>query len=96
MVVLFASIGDEPQVLCITGKSTVSHVSKLQQLIVFVYILRCDLIMLPRLVLNSEILPPSPGGRQLSTQLNNFIFLNLLICLSVCGPMGMTRVEVEE
>lgn len=35
LVVLFASIGDEPQVLCITGKSTVSHVSKPQQLICF-------------------------------------------------------------
>lgn len=63
LVVLFACIGDEPQVLCITGKSTVSHISKPQELICFVYILRCDLIMLARLVLNSEILPPSPGGR---------------------------------
>lgn len=54
--------------------------------------------MLARLVLNSEILPPSPGGRQLSTQLNNYIF-NLLIYLFVflCVDLwGTTRVEVEE
>lgn len=55
--------------------------------------------MLARLVLNSEIPPPSPGGRQLSTQLNNYMFFNLLIYLfvSLCVDLwGTTRVEVEE